>query len=520
MINFNEPYLWGVPHDDWRPHQLETVQWILSQNKNRLIIEAPVGSGKSAVGSALGRRGTSRVITYTKNLQIQYQDTYNFDAIFGMSNYPCVISEAIELNADDCAFPGEMHACPAYHECAYIVARQNCARSNRQVMNYAYYKEAGWVKEKLSDFLYLDEAHLLPDLLKSYVTIEYTVEYLRDHDLPMFPTTHPKNKNIRLRMAAGWLKDIGKVFKAEYNKLVNIPKALRGVAIVRRMKYLESEIGVIDDVIRSATEYPNLFFADWNDEVIRIIPLTVSRFFNSNFHEDNSKIIMTSATIGNPNVFAKILGIRDFSFRSVPSVFPPESMPIYLPDDAPRMNSKAGDAKKKKWGGLIAEMIKSCDSSWAGVVHVSSYYQANELANLLARNGLGNRVYIPKVQGTENKAQEVEHRVKKYTNPIIISPVFHQGFDAPYLNFNIVGKIPFSSLDSWGYAEMEFDPLRYRWKSGAKLEQACGRIRRGRPEHYEENSKPRRKFVGIADGNVSIIREELSDFFKSCITTW
>ncbi len=520
MTDFDAPYLWGVPHDEWRENQLETIHWILESKKKKLIVEAPVGSGKSAVACALGRRGTSRVITFTKNLQIQYQDIYNYNAIFGMANYPCVISEMLDLSAEDCSFPGEMHACPSYHECHYVIARNECAKSARQSMNYAYYNQATWVKEKTSDFLYLDEAHLLPDLLKSYMTIEYTVAYLRDHDLPMFPVAHPKNKNVRLRMAIQWLNGIGKIYKTEYNKLASIPKAVRSVAMIRKMKHLESEISIIDNVLYDATDYPDLFFVDWDDEIIRIIPLSIGKFFHKYFYEATAKIIMTSATIGNPNVFAKILGLGDFDYRAVPSTFPPESMPIYLPDDAPRMNSKSSETKKRKWGKLIADMIKSCDPSWAGIIHVSSYYQATDLASRLAKNGLGNRVYIPQTQGTENKASEVENRVKKYTNPIIISPVFHQGFDAPFLNFNIVAKIPFSNLDSWGYAEMQHDPLRYRWRTGAKFEQACGRIRRGYPEHYEEVGKPPRKFVGVADGNIEIIRNELSDFFLSCIRTW
>lgn len=58
-----------------------------------IILEAPTGFGKSAVGMAVAlTRGSSYVCPSTKELQSQYNKEFAFVRIAkGMSNFPCLI---------------------------------------------------------------------------------------------------------------------------------------------------------------------------------------------------------------------------------------------------------------------------------------------------------------------------------------------------------------------------------------------------------------------------------------------
>ena len=97
---------------------------------------------------------------------------------------------------------------------------------------------------------------------------------------------------------------------------------------------------------------------------------------------------------------------------------------------------------------------------------------------------------------------------KRVPNTLAIAFSFHMGLDGYDDQINIVAKIPFTTLDEFGMAELNYDPGIYRHKAALLTEQACGRIRRGEKHHYEERGEPMRKFVAIADNNYIGIQDE------------
>jgi hypothetical protein len=94
------------------------------------------------------------------------------------------------------------------------------------------------------------------------------------------------------------------------------------------------------------------------------------------------------------------------------------------------------------------------------------------------------------------------------------------GLDAPDLKFNIIGKIPFKTLDRFGMAELQHNPSFYYLWAAILTEQAAGRIRRGEPEHYETPGRAVNKVVAIADGNYTRIQKQFSSHFKNCLTQY
>lgn len=512
----NSPRDFDLPHDEWRPGQLETVKWI-NRTSGTLIVQAPTGSGKTGVGAALSKYGIVRSLTHTINLQQQYEKLYDFEPIYGMNNYDCAML-GHGATARECIFSEAMYQCPVKLSCNYLLRREVVKNSERQSLSYAYFLNSVWTHEHHADFLYCDEAHLLPQITRDYCTMEYTPQQLMHLDLPHYPMPMPRSHAARVLIAAKWLNKVSLTVKAEYNKLADIPPRKRGRKTVIKMRILFDNISRIDRSVAWATDSPQHFYASWDNEKFKLVPLTARLYFKNLFTSNwPHKAILTSATIGNPETLRRELGINYYKFRDVPSAFTPESMPVFSYENAPRLSHSLSSAGWREWAKVVADMIKSCDPSWSGLIHVSSANQAHSLANALARFGLEDRVYIPQGKGTGEKIEHWQARKKKVKNTLAISYSFHMGLDGHDDNINIIGKVPFGTLDEFGQAELDYDPDIYRHRAALLTEQAAGRIRRGQPEHYEEQGMPMRKFVAIADNNYIQLDSEFSSHFKKCI---
>lgn len=513
-----EPKQLGVGHKEWRPHQYETVKWLIDTGQSATIVQAPTGSGKSAVAAALGYWGYSRVLTHAINLQDQYAIHYDFTPIYGLKHYPCVLLGG-GYNCDSCLYPEAMYTCPSGASCEYIDQRELTRLSSRQSLSYAYFLTAQWPFAHQTQFLYCDEAHLLPNIIRDYCTITFTPEQLYQANLPHYPTIQADSNAYRVLLAVRWLRNVLLDMKMQFNELMAIPKYARNVQVARKIRAVSDRINRLNRTIAYAELHPNDFYCWSNEDKFTLIPLTAKLYFPNLFFTNwTHKVILTSATIGNPNTLAAELGISRFKFRDVPSSFPPEAMPVYTMKDSPRLRHGTEGSSWKKWGENIRDLIKAHNSSWSGLIHLSSKAQAHFLADMLARMGLQDRVYVADGKGTANKIAKWEIQRKKVPNTIALSYSFHMGLDAPDVNINILGKIPFKTLDRFGQAELDYNPDYYRLQAAIMTEQACGRIRRGRPEHYEERGRPVKKVVAIADNNIELLDSELSSHFKACLT--
>ena len=511
------PHSLGVPHDEWRGHQYETVKWI-GQTHGTLIIQAPTGSGKSAVASALGHYGQVRCLTHTINLQQQYESIYDFEPLYGLRNYPCELIHG--LTAGECVYSEAMYECPVKHDCEYLVRREIVSKAQRQSLGYAYFMVANWIWEHPTEFLYCDEAHLLPGIVKEYCTIEYTPQQLQFLQLPLYPQGHIRSEFARLRLSLNWLNSILLDMKVKYNKLMDIPreKRMKLPRVRNQIRKLTDDIRRLGRTISYANEHPNEFYVNWDENSFKLVPLTARLYFKDFFiNQWPHKAILTSATIGNAETFARELGLNNFQFRDVPSNFPASSMPVFALKDAPKLSYRLSDSGWVKWAQTIADSIKDLNPAWSGIIHVSSKKQAERLADSLARMGLQDRVYIPSGSGTSGKIADWQKRKREIPNTLAVAYSFHMGLDAFDDEINIIGKIPFATLDEFGNALLRYDKDIYRYNAALLTEQAAGRIRRGRPEHYEESGQPMRKFVAIADANYIKVADQFSNHFNNCI---
>ena len=519
MMSNPHPSRYGLPHDEWRPGQLETVKWV-SNTPGTLLIQAPTGSGKTAIASAISTYGSVRSLTHTINLQQQYEKLYGFDTIYGMRHYPCAFVNDTDTAAN-CSFAEKMFDCPVAVDCEYLIQREIVRKATKQSLSYAYFLQAVWPKLDSADMLYCDEAHLLPQITKDFCTIEYTTKQIFYMDVPMYPTVKLRGYQARTLMAVKWLQKIRLKMQDDHGDLVKVKPKYRSHNLKTRIRLLTEQIYRLGRTIAYAEKHPEEFYTNWNKDYFKMMPLSAKLYFKDLFiNKFDHKPVLTSATIGNPDTLARELGLSNYSFRDVPSAYPPEAMPVFTFDDAPKLSYKSSPMDWRKWADVIGRAVNMVNSEWSGLIHVSSGIQAESLANALSRSehGLQDRVYIPEGKGTKGKILDWKQRKLKVPNTIAIAYSFHMGLDAYDDEINIVGKIPYGILDEFGMAELNYDAGIYRHKAALLTEQACGRIRRGQPEHYEEPGEPMRKIVAIADNNYIGIVKEFSKHFQDCIT--
>ncbi len=201
----------------WRKGQKEAIEQIVeayhSKQYNTVILDAPVGSGKSLIAMCsswiLNQEGhKGYVLSSEISLQDQYEkDLHEFrldwGSIKGLDNYEC-IDNFEKTSMGTCKIMGkEARKMPCYSECPYYVARDKASSSHTSMLNYAYWlammnevnprmDEAKQIFPK-RDFTFCDEAHKILDIIQSTYSpkfsekqaerIERLVEFFEVHKM-------------------------------------------------------------------------------------------------------------------------------------------------------------------------------------------------------------------------------------------------------------------------------------------------------------------------------------------------
>jgi len=188
------PTEWGLTHDRWRKGQAQSLRFTLQSGVN--ILEAPTGSGKTALPRAASTVDPTVAMCRTKNLQAEnYDAEYGFDAMYGSGNYDCVHPDADMFDtAEDCQFKRSgvgMKHCPYSDNCPYLVALSRFMASPAGVCNYALWMSSRLLRVSPKPRLYLDEAHQLIPLVLDWVGLTVTTKERIEWGLPAFPLARP-----------------------------------------------------------------------------------------------------------------------------------------------------------------------------------------------------------------------------------------------------------------------------------------------------------------------------------------
>lgn len=522
-----------LPHPLDRPGQPDALDWIMNLDKPFGILRAPTGFGKSPLAAATSIEFRTLALVLHKSLQsANYRDQYDFDILYGEANYPCVRKNNREKKRPSflphrkfTAYDCDNYKC----DCPYQKQHKICLRSQRVSLNYAkflasrsfstslferfYYNEGdNETGTRLSfderffidgkgyyepTYLFLDEAHNLPNIVTNFIglTLNWDNEFLK-----LWSKIKPEiNERLGKDKAMGLFMQCARAVKE------NEPEQSKDLEKWRKWKRMDTKIQTTNNILRRSLKD---WYYETNDKSLIIKPLTAKYHFKKLFGVAD-KVILMSATIG-PSI-AERLGLEDdeWDYHEVPNPWPVPSRLVY-DLGGPAINWKSSISDMQEQAYTIAGIL---DIKKSGVIHVTSKAQAWELVARVDIEKPMLNFHIPTVgMGTEEQYQEWLEVRKPGT--YCISWNFHEGVDLGGDDISIIAKVPWINFSSnYERAKMEYDQQWYLEQAAMKFEQACGRTRRGKREHY----LPGAKQVYIADSSWHRLKTLLSDDFRKSI---
>lgn len=444
----------ALPYEQWTVGQWETILEASLTDKKYLIIEAPTGSGKSAVALAVNRLAENRraeIVTGTKQLQEQYANLGPFQAM-GRNNFPCLI-DTVTADIAACTNGYECeHKKPALGpaekngrtgkmtrpeigppECPYYAQKWYAKKAPESVYNYAYWLaihnyDQSWPHPNLVVF---DEAHELEDQIRRFASVKLLkshVAMLREKGV-WWPAADLDFDGWQ-EWARATLDEIA-IEAQEYTKRKELGRQEKRFATAITTVYFTclaiTRKGVSDD--------------NWvyNESIfgIEFQPVWVSDISQRYAFKYGERFILMSATILDPKMFASQLGIPEDQVEYLPvaSTFPVANRPLYY---QPVTKIKASDQQSLR---LLAKEVSRIAARYPGrrgLVHTGSY----KIASFLATNvACQSRVLT---HDTKSRVQQLA-KFRATTGAILISPSVGTGVDLPYdlCEWQIIAKLPF-----------------------------------------------------------------------------
>lgn len=442
------PNYYGLRHDTWRKYQDEAIEQISRTTKRVVVVEAPTGSGKSSINLGLllvtGKRGF--VLTPTKSLQEQYtKEARRTRLIMGKRNYPCILPKAPKGTKVDkawCQLPNRK--CTYENSCPYFVKRAIAQKAQVSIHNYHYYlHETAFYG---ADWVIADEGHDLQEIIAEFETIKLP------RRLPALQELTAHNLKDLKRQAVDLLD-----FYAQYE-----PKShLEELEIVRLC-------GQLDEVRKTA----RLYMFSENEKEVSLKPMIPTNPVDALLgvkNERGKRLLITSGTIIDPNMFAKVNQIDDFDYIKVPSVFKPEQKPIYYKPVAD-VTYKNREQSALLLAREIDELLES-KPNVKGLIHPVSYD--------LAYGIYANLTHKERVLEYGRGANTLKAFRDSPEALWLISPAVSRGEDFPYdqARCQVVAKIPYPPLaDPWVQFQVERAPYWYDYRTMQELWQTCGRV--------------------------------------------
>lgn len=484
-----------------------------------ILLEAPVGSGKSAIAMTLARQTGdlgrlpdtpygAHLLTPRKSLQDQYYADFSSDMnlMKGRNSYPCIIDTkpavwkpilaAVREGKVRAPYPGEQSCSnapclgsPAIYEyctevrpCPYklaIATAQSSPIITHNLHSFIYQTNftEQFQKRKL---LVIDEAHEVEGVIRDFVTkkiIVYAAIAPADvaglttiaqlQAVLLRPEYVPEESEIDIRRKEE-AADEGKAFTsarddylAQVNGLGLNEETLNKGYSLELTPHFNKKNGV---EVQTET-------------VIEIIPHHLGGNVEKLLLQYGERVLLMSGTIYNKDVFCRGLGINpaEVHFIRVGSSFPKENRPIYL------KSKFQVDTSHANWDNNFEEMMEKIDSILTifsdakGLIHAPSYAAADRIVSRSRNSRLV--THQPNTFLTT-----LEHFFEEKEKPLVlVSPVCQQGVDfkGDRGRFQIILRVPYLNTSSkFASDKVKNDFPWYNHQALVTFGQQLGRVNR------------------------------------------
>jgi len=499
-----------------RDSQVTALNWLAEQDAKYLILEAPVGSGKSNIGITyskyLGQRtdkGDSFILTPQRILQKQYDDSFsdiesvNLVPLYGKGNYTCADKNA------SCDIGSIVK--PRCESCPHTKAKDAARLASNTVLNYKLALTSFDYTDtfKMRKLMVMDECHTLESHLVDFDAVKIQEWFSKKHKLPF-------KKQTSLSAAIQWLKDYYiddltetlEALRYEIGHLMDKMGSELTRKEIKRIREVESFADHVDEInllILKTDDYVNEHFVLVNDLIsFKFKRLKGSYSFNRILKPKGQRFLFMSSTVLDKNGFCRDLGIpiEETAFLSLDSDFPVENRQVYYMPQM-KMNYKWNDVSNAKARKVMANTIETlCQAHHndSGIIHTANFAIASWVVNQL--EGCIPQKIFHHNPDSELDRNDVINEFMEYQSPgVLVSPSSTEGLDLKYDlgKFAIFAKVPYGYLgDQWIKKRMDMSNEWYRRQAMINIIKGGGRIVR----------------AGDDEGSVYILDESFAYLYK------
>ena len=514
----------------FRSFQEETIIRIantITHNPNgSILIDAPTGTGKSIISivgssllNALGHMGY--ILTSDLGLQTQYEEDinrlgFNIPSVRGLDNYDCLVN-AQPISLGECRTKGSGKDIPCYSDCPYFSRRDLAAYSKTSILNYSYWllqlnyvleKQGSMAKFDKRAFCFFDEAHKVQDIVQGHFSprISHRISDMVDDYLEVYSSevTSIRNNSRDIRRevdsicdakdAKQMIKSMStlKILLAEVKKSKDSFKQYCGKRwefgnpVPTHISKAQRNIDRIGDVYCKIEDYLDCL-QDERD-LVKISDKKDERSFSFKNLNESGLIKKTlldksgfktfmSATLGNPENYAKFIGLESYDYIEIDNQFDLDASPIFF-----FKGYKLNWSNREKNFPKLLEMcdkIISHHTEEKGIVHSSSFSLTQDIIN----SSVSSERFI--TYGSSSEKEDAIQRFKDSKDGVLIGPSILEGlsFDDDLSRFQIFFKVPFPNVsDEFMKRLLETYPEKYMAKTANSIIQGTGRSIRSKED--------------------------------------
>jgi ATP-dependent DNA helicase DinG len=521
---------------------LNAIDKAFKDGYKNVLLEAPVGSGKSAIAvTASNYYGRAHILTPRKSLQDQYLDDFKTSGIAlmkGRNAYPCTYPsdehkgpyEAVIKLIQEGGLPqpkfgqrtcdkGEcknnveaynkctgsqwdsrvQESIPGDSPCPYHVAIDVAQRSSTIIHNLhsfifqSYF--AGRFDER--DILIIDECHEIEDIVRGFAEVKLTLKMLVPED--DIPT---RQECSTLDAWGRWLEQFADKF-SQRERADGTTERSEFLETIQRMTVFSDSFG--EEFVMKTEEG-----ADGKSTRFIFIPKNIGHLVSKYLLNFGQKRLLMSGTIYNKAIFCQKNGLveSETCFMRIGSSFPVSTRPIVFKDDY------KVDTSHKTWDVNFKEMVQKIQiimdafEGAKGLIHTPSYQASLTLFNALKHT---DRV----VMHTKDDFHEMLSKFYSSESPdkVFLSPICQQGVDFKYdrARFQIILRVPFANTsDPFIEYLVKEDFPGYNYRALVIFGQQIGRINRA-DDDYGATFLMDERFGKFLSRNKSALPKWLND---------
>lgn len=498
MSNIEQSVKEAFPFKEFRPYQQEGIVKIINTlkntNKRFVLLDAPTGSGKSAIGITVAKFfNKSFYLTSSKILQDQLMKDFGSTKIQdlkGRNSYECVAYDVFpqinspkpkeyvscaegfcKKNGDSrCSFclpEGQAPICPYFNQLEKAKLSDIC------IMNFS-----SFLFQSMTDnfdnreLMIIDEAHNTESQILSFVSLVLSDGGL-DLKIPDYKTAKEYHEWIIKENLIEIVKS--KIDEAKENE------------DIKEQEDWESSLSKIERFINSdPTEWVCEYsYVDKKHKIgkVELKPIFADKYAESCLFKRAGKFLLMSATILSSKNMCETLGITkdNVEYIDMPNLFPVKNRPIFfMPIGS--MSFSTRDKTLPKILKKIEEISNSDHATQRGVIHTNSFFISDYIYENCSTN-LRKRLFYPKNpifdNAGSNSREKTLQAFEMSSNGILIGPSWHEGIDLKddLSRFSIICKVPYPNFTSNKQLEarMKLSKEYYSYITALKLVQSYGR---------------------------------------------